>query len=80
MFRQALVRFGFRFADEAQEKLFVERFVLVHVRISQLFLMATWLLFCLFFLPLLCPLLYSNFRFNEILSFSFKKKKKSLQT
>ena len=30
-----------------------------------------------FFLPLLCPLLFSNFRFNEILSFSFKKKKKN---
>jgi adenylate cyclase len=50
MIRQALVRFGFRFADDAQEKLFVERFVLVHLRTSQLFLMATWLLFCLFFL------------------------------
>jgi hypothetical protein len=42
MIRQALVRFGLRFADDAQEKLFVERFVLVHLRTSQLFLMATW--------------------------------------
>jgi class 3 adenylate cyclase len=50
MLKQALVRFGFRFAGDDQERLFVERFVLVHVRISQLFLLATGLLFSLFFI------------------------------
>jgi adenylate cyclase len=50
MFRQALVRFGFRFPDEEQERLFVERFVLFHVRTSQLFLGATGILFASFFI------------------------------
>jgi adenylate cyclase len=50
MMRQALVRFGFRFPEDEQERLFVERFVLVHTRTSQVFLMATGILFCLFFL------------------------------
>src|ERR1700722_1434092 len=50
MLRQALVRLGFRFPDEEQERLFVERFVLIHLRTSQLFLLATGLLFCSYFL------------------------------
>lgn len=50
MIRQALVRFGFRFADDEQERLFVERFVLIHARTSQVFLLATGLLFCSFFI------------------------------
>ena len=48
--RQALVRFGFRFDDDEKERLFVERFVLVHVLTSQVFLLATGFLFCMFFL------------------------------
>jgi class 3 adenylate cyclase len=48
MLRPAFVRFGFRFPDDARERLFVERFVLVHLRTSQLFLVATGLLFALF--------------------------------
>jgi len=50
MIRQALVRLGFRFPDEERERLFVERFVLIHVVASQLFLLATAILFCSFFI------------------------------
>ena len=50
MIRRALVRFGLRFAEQARETLFVERFVLVHRRTSQLFLLPTGVLFCLFFI------------------------------
>ena len=50
MLRQALIRFGFRFPEEEKEQLFVERFVLIHMRTSQLFLAATGVLFCMFFL------------------------------
>ncbi|HEX4179452.1 MAG TPA: adenylate/guanylate cyclase domain-containing protein [Caulobacteraceae bacterium] len=50
MIRQALVRFGFRFPEDEKERLFVERFVLVHRQASQIFLLATGLLFCLFFI------------------------------
>jgi adenylate cyclase len=48
MLRQALVRLGFRFADDAQERLFVERFVLVHTRTVQLFMAASGVMFALF--------------------------------
>ena len=48
--RQGLVRFGFRFADDATERLFVKRFVLVHLRRSQRFLIAAGFLFFPFFL------------------------------
>jgi class 3 adenylate cyclase len=48
MLKQALVRFGFRFPNDDQERLFVDRFVLVHRRTSQIFLIATGLMFCSF--------------------------------
>jgi adenylate cyclase len=50
MVRQALVRLGFRFADDAQERLFVERFVLVHTRTTQIFMIASAFMFALFFI------------------------------
>jgi class 3 adenylate cyclase len=50
MMRQFLVRFGFRYPEAAKERLFVERFVLIHLRTTQVFLLATGVLFCLFFL------------------------------
>jgi adenylate cyclase len=50
MMRKALVRLGFRFPEDAREQLFVDRFVLIHVRASQVFLVATGILFSLFFL------------------------------
>ena len=50
MLRKTLVRLGLRFPDEGQEALFVERFVLIHRRTTQLFLVATGFLFCAFFL------------------------------
>ena len=49
MLLQALVRAGFRYADDARERLFVERFVTIHVRISQVFLVMSGSMFCLFF-------------------------------
>ena len=49
MLEKALIRFGFRFPDPARERLFVERFVLIHLRTTQLFLVATGLLFSLFY-------------------------------
>ena len=48
--RRLLVRLGLRFPDDGQEALFVERFVLIHRRTTQLFLVATGFLFCAFFL------------------------------
>jgi len=50
MLKQALIRFGFRFPNDDQERLFVDRFVLVHLRTSQIFLIATGLMFCSFFI------------------------------
>ena len=50
MMRQALVRAGLRFPEEAKEKLFVERFVLIHLLSSQVFLVLTGVLYCFFFL------------------------------
>ena len=48
--RQTLVRLGFRFSEDPREQLFVDRFVLVHVRTSRIFLLATGILFSLFFI------------------------------
>ena len=45
MIRQALVRFGLRFPEEAQERLFVESLVRAHLRTTQLFLAAVVVLF-----------------------------------
>jgi class 3 adenylate cyclase len=50
MLKQALVRFGLRFPEDEREQLFVERFVLIHLKTSRVFLIATGLLFCLFFI------------------------------
>ena len=50
MLRRALVRLGIRFPDERQEALFVKRFVVVHWRTTQFFLVNTGLLFGAFFL------------------------------
>jgi len=50
MLRQALVRLGFGFADEARERQFVERFVLIHLRTAQVFLVLTGILFGGFFI------------------------------
>lgn len=48
MIRQALVRLGLRFPEEAQERLFVERLVRTHLRTTQLFLFAVATLFAVF--------------------------------
>jgi class 3 adenylate cyclase len=50
MLRSALIRLGLRFAEDEKEQLFVDRFVLVHVATSRMFLLATGLLFSLFFI------------------------------
>jgi len=50
MFRSLLVRLGFRFADNALEALFVERFILVHLSIAKIFMIMAAPMFGIFFL------------------------------